>query len=402
MLSPVGLPPQLPQPPDPELVPAMDRAISIPASVGDAARWQVGTLLTATVRYQNDELLFKVGDHFFTSRPIPGVSEYSRLSLLVARDMSGALSLVPLLPLAGKTVARVGGAPPPLGRIAPDGLSPEDVTITAASLPVLPPRAPPVRLAGSAVRSLSARLQAPDSLADWLFGADMGTDTASTAAVLNTAAVATPVTGSLAGWMGALTSALSQSGLFFEAQLRDKRPVSTGDMKRRLLEIIESGKDGGLVSDAWAALDDLVGLQSAATAAHRSGGVCFSFLMPGPDGVGGWWITLQRDPESGGMDYSGGDGRRDRNAQPWRTRLVGVSLPFGHIDIRIEQIGAAGVGVTILTDTADQHGRWEESRTELARRLQEAKLSLSRWSVMAPQLDSPPPNSPGQLQSLRI
>ena len=108
MLSPVGLPPQLPQPPDPELVPAMDRAISVPAPIGDAARWQVGTLLTATVRYQNDELLFKVGDHFFTSRPIPGVSEYSRMSLLVARDMSGALSLVPLLPLAGKTVARVG------------------------------------------------------------------------------------------------------------------------------------------------------------------------------------------------------------------------------------------------------------------------------------------------------
>ena len=102
MLSPVGLPPQLPAPPDPELAPAMDRAISVPGSVGAAARWEVGSVLTATVRFQKDELLLKVGDHFFSSRPIPGVSEYSRLSLLVARDMSGELSLVPLLPLAAQ------------------------------------------------------------------------------------------------------------------------------------------------------------------------------------------------------------------------------------------------------------------------------------------------------------
>lgn len=402
MLSPVGLPPQLPSPPDPELVLAMDRAISIPSSVGDAARWQAGSILTASVRFQNDELLLKVGDHFFTSRPIPGVSEYSRLSMLVARDMSGDLSLVPLLPLAGTAIARVGGTPPASGPITPACESAEPKATAVTTVPVLPARAPPVRLPTGAVKSLSARLYMPGSLADWLLGCGAAAGVVGSGLAPEVMGTPSPANIGLAGWMQALASALSQSGLFFESQLRERRPIPATDIKRRLMEVIESDQGSGVAADAWAALDDLVGLQSAATAAHRAGGICLSFLMPSPDGIGGWWITLQKDQSNPDLDYAGGDGRHDRAGQAWSTRLKGVSLPFGHIDIRIEQIGSAGVGVTILTDTADQHTRWEESRAELARRLEEAQLTLSRWSVMVPQLDSSPPNSPGQLQSLRI
>lgn len=380
----------------------MEHALSITSAAGDSARWQVGSILTASVRFQQDELLLKVGDHFFSSRPIPGVSEYSRLSLLVSRNMSGELSLVPLLPLAGKAIARVGGAPPSIDRIAPEGDTLEVAGATVAAIPLLLPRAPAVRLPANAVRSLSARLHLPASLASWLLGATAKAAVAGAATAPAAAAALPPVNASLAGLMQALGSALSQSGLFFESQLRERHQVPVTDLKRRLLEIIEAHRGSAAAAEAWSALDDLVGLQSAATAAHRSGGTCFSFLMPAPDGVGGWWITLQRDRESPDLDYSAGDGRRDRASRPWRTRLVGMSLPFGHIDIRIEQIGDSGVGVTVLTDTADQHVRWEESRAELARRLEQAELSLSRWSVMAPQMDVPPPSAPGQLQSIRI
>lgn len=399
MLSPVGLPPQLPAPPDPELAPAMDRAISVPGSVGAAARWEVGSVLTATVRFQKDELLLKVGDHFFSSRPIPGVSEYSRLSLLVARDMSGELSLVPLLPLAGRAMARIGGAPAASGRITGDAETGE-VMPPVVPLPSTAARAPAVRATGSPVRNLSARLHLPTSLAGWLLGsvASAGTSAAASAAPMG---LTSPAGASVPSWMQALSSTLSQSGLFFESQLRDRRPVPLADLKRRLLEIIEARQAGANSAEAWAALDDLVGLQSAATAAHHSGGTCYSFLMPMPDGLGGWWITLQRDATNGRLDYSGGDGRKEGEGA-WRTRLVGISLPFGDIDIRIEQMGVSGIGVTVLTDTADERSRWEESRAELARRLQDAGMSLSRWAVIDPQVDALPPSSPGQLHSVRV
>jgi len=388
----------LPPPPDPELVVATDRAVSVPAAVGAAARWEVGTVLTATVRYQKDEMLLKVGDHFFSSRPIPGVSEYSRLSLQVSRDLSGALTLVPLLPLAGAAVARIGGAPPPAGGVGAGAvLSAESAEVVAETTTPLVTTSPRL-VGGSPLRNLSARLQLPNSLASWLFGT-MGSGGGS--AAINAVSAAPPSGAGLAGWMHSLATTLAQSGLFFEAQLRDRQPVPTMDLKRRLLEIIESRREGAAVTGAWAALDDLVGLQSAATAAHRSGGTVFSFLLPAPDGLGGWWITLQQDPAGDALDYAGGDGRQSGN-RPWRTRLVGVSLPFGDIDIRIEQVGRAGVGITVLTDTADQQGRWDESRAELARRLQDAGLELARWAVLEPQLDSPPAASPGQLQSIRV
>ena len=81
---------------------------------------------------------------------------------------------------------------------------------------------------------------------------------------------------------------------------------------------------------------------------------------------------------------------------------MGIRLPFGEIDIRIEQVGKTGIGVTVLTDTADQGARWEDSREELARRLQDAQLELARWAVIEPHLESKPPTDPGRLQSIRV
>lgn len=402
MLSPVGLPPPLPLPRDPELVAATERAIAVPTSIGASARWEVGSVLSASVRFQDDEMLLKVGDHFFSSRPIPGVSEYSRLSMQVARDMSGALTLVPLLPLAGTSVARIGGTPPLAARVTDAESAPlqETTGVIETMSPLVATSVAP-RVAAHPVRSLSTRLHLPSSLMSWLLGPEgaPGSSATATTAALSTS---TSTTAGLAGWMQSLAAALSQSGLFFETQLREHRTVPVADLKRRLLEFIESRRAGPESAGAWSALDDLVGLQSAATAASRSGGTVFSFVFPSPDGFGGWWITLHQDPSEKSLDYSEGDGRRDDRQKPWRTRLVGVSLPFGEIDIRIEQVGRSGVGVTVLTDTADQQARWEESKDELARRLRGAGLELARWSVIEPQLDVIPRVDPGQLHSVRV
>ena len=399
MLSPVGLPPIIPQPRDPEFVAATDRAITVPPSVGMAARWEVGSVLTATVRFQHDEMLLQLGDHFFSSRPIPGISEYSRLSMQVARDMSGALTLVPLLPLAGLSLARIGGEPSPAARVpAPAS------TIVGEHDPavetVMPATTAPVvfRPGAGPVRALSARLQLPMSLMGWLLGPDGAGVASATTPPLTTASA----TAGLAGWMRSLAASLSQSGLFFEAQLRDRRLIPVADLKRRLLESIEARRDGASSAEAWSALDELVGLQSAATVANRSGGTVYSFVSPSPDGLGGWWITVQQDPADDSLDHAGGDGRRHDQQRPWRTRLVGVSLPFGDIDIRIEQIGRSGVGVTVLTETADERPRWDESKEELSRRLRDAGLELARWSVIEPQLDAVPRSEPGQLRTLVV
>ncbi len=362
----------------------------------------MGSVLTATVRFQKDEMLLKVGDHFFSSRPIPGVSEYSRLSMQVARDMSGALTLIPLLPLAGTSVARIGGTPSPAARVAGAESAP-----ASEAAGIIESAAPPLaasvssRLSAHPVRLLSARLHLPSSLVSWLLGPD-GEKASAMTSTTSALSTMTSTAAGLAGWMQSLAASLSQSGLFFESQLRDRRSIPMADLKRRLLEIIEAHRDGPESASAWSALDDLVGLQSAATAASRSGGTMFSFVFPAPDGQGGWWITLQQDPAGKPLDYSGGDGRRDDQQRPWRTRLVGVALPFGDIDIRIEQVGRAAIGVTVLTDTAEQQTRWEESKAELARRLRGAGLELARWSVIEPQLETTPRADPGQLHSIRI
>lgn len=356
-------------------------------------------MLSATVRYQDDEMVLRVGDHFFSSRPIPGVSEYSRLSMQVARDMSGVLTLVPLLPLAGTSVARIGGSPSPAARVAASEPVLAGDAEPVVETTVLPHAVPPL-LRGriDPVRSLSARLHLPRALAGWLMGPD-GPQSSVAAAGMSSAPTAT----GLAGWMQSLALSVSQSGLFFESQLRERRTVPPADLKRRLLEFIASrGGESPATEGAWSALDDLVGLQSAATAASKGGGIVYSFLFPGPDGVGGWWITLQQDSPKKTLDHEGSDGRHHDRQRPWRTRLVGVSLSFGDIDIRIEQVGRAGVAVTVLTDTAGRQARWEESKVELSRRLRGAGLELARWSVIEPQLDTMMPIDPGQLHSIRV
>ncbi|MBM4232238.1 MAG: hypothetical protein FJ184_16180 [Gammaproteobacteria bacterium] len=347
-------------------------------------------------------MILKIGDHFFSSRPIPGVSEYSRLSMQVARDLSGALTLVPLLPLAGTSVARVGGAPSPAALVMTGKVAPSEETsnvFETTALPVAGLMSP--RVGMNPVRALSGRLHLPSSLAAWLLSPDgVGASSGSISAAKGLPSSASSV--GLAAWMQSLAASLSQSGLFFESQLRERRPVPIADLKRRLLEIIETRREGPAAAKAWSALDDLVGLQSAATTANRSGGAVFSFVFPSPDGLGGWWITLDHSSPQKPLDYSGGDGRGDDTHQPWRMRLVGISLPFGDIDVRIEQVGRSGVGITVLTDTANQQMHWDESKTELSRRLRDAGLNLSRWSVIEPQQDTAPPMDPGQLHSIRV
>lgn len=236
MLSPVGLPPPLLLPREPELLARADRAIAIPISASFGARWEVGAVLSATVRIQGDEMTLKVGNQFFTSRPIPGVSEYSRLSLQVSRDMSGALTLIPLLPLAGTTVARVGGAPSPAGRvIEAAGPAVEEVLdLTEVATPTT--IAAMSRIGGSPTQALSSRLQLPSALSGWL----LGTLSAARPAIATAtpAGLAEPAPLSPSGWLHSLASTLSNSGLFFESQLRERRPVSASDLKRRLLEVI--------------------------------------------------------------------------------------------------------------------------------------------------------------------
>lgn len=401
MLSPVGLPPQLPGP-DPGVVALTDRAIPVPSPIAASARWEAGAVLTAAVRVQNDEVVFRVGDHFFTSRPIPGVSEYSRMSMLVARDLSGALSLVPLMPLAGSAIARVGGAPPAAGNVAAPGAALEDtaevIGARAAALHgVLQPA--PSAVSNGALRNLSQRLHVPSALASWASSAQA---TNAVDSATRGVAAASSSNGGLATLMQALATAVADSGLFFESKLRERRPVPAADVKRQLLEAIDKrGSQGGAV-EAWAALDELVGLQSAAGLAKRSGGTLLSFVMPAPDGVGAWWVTLQQDAARDGLDYAGGDGRQERRTDPWRIRLVGVSLPFGDIDLRIEQLGVHGVGVTVLTDTAEEQGRWTRSREELSRRLEEAGLILSRWAVIDREPQPTGGDYVGRLQSVRV
>ena len=392
----------MPLPRDPELVAATNFAIAVPKTIGGAGRWEAGSILTASVRFQNDEMLLKIGDHFFSSRPIPGVSEYSRLSMQVARDLSGALTLVPLLPLAGTSVARVGGAPAPAALVMSGEVAQSDKTAK-----VLETAVPPVaglmspRPGLNPVKALSGRLHLPNSLVGWLLSPDGVLHSFGSAAATRGLSSSSSSVG-LAAWMQSLAASLAHSGLFFESQLRERRPVPVTDLKRRLLEIIDTRREGSAAAKAWSALDDLVGLQSAATTANRSGGAVLSFVFPSPDGLGGWWITLDQSPPQKSLDYSGGDGRRDDAQQPWQMRLVGISLPFGEIDIRIEQVGRARVGITVLTDTANQQTRWDESKSELSRRLRDAGLNLSRWSVIEPQQDAASPIDPGQLHSIRV
>ena len=403
MLSPVGLPPQAPVPPDNDLVPALDRAIVLPNAGSGSGTWQAGSLLSASVRYQSDEMILKVGDRFFSTRPIPGVTENSQLSLQVSRDPTGSMMLVPMLPLAGRSMARIGGAPPIVrdmtvalaggGEIAP--------TDGAAAMTTVRTTPPPAL----GVQSLAAKLEPPRALADWLLRLSP-LNRAGASTELNEMPQAETTGSSLSrgvtGWVQALTISLAHSGLFYESKLKDKRSIPATDVKRQLLDSIYRQPAGLSIQDAWAALDELVGFQSAANVAHQAGGFCYSFVLSAPDGLGAWWIVFQQDPRRVRDDEARG-GQRDDQEPPWRIRLSGIELPDGNIDIRLEQVGAAGVSVTLLTPRADRATHWESARQELARRFEEAGLELARWAVLDPRGEKPPPSAvPGQLRTVRV
>ena len=391
MLSPVGIPPNMPVPPDNELVAATDRAITVPAGTAGASQWQVGSMLSATVRYQNDELLFRVGDHFFSSRPIPGLLENSRLSLQVGRDQSGALMLVPMLPLAGRALPRIGGTPS--AKSSAQVMFEASLGLRASTAPT------PAAMHPAAVQNLAQSLVLPKALADFVirdraanlaaFNADAGEEGATLSRGLN-------------GWIQTIASALMQSGLFLESRLRERKPVANLELKKQLLDRIDLGAAAPGSEEAWAALDDLVALQSAASAAQQAGGACFSFMLPSPEGAGAWWITLQQDPRRVREDESNKNSEGERQP-PWRVRITGVSLPMGDIDIRIEQVGRTAIGVTMLTDDPERASRWEAARGELERRLGDAGLELARWNIIDARVEKPAPRlEPGQLRTIRI
>jgi hypothetical protein len=403
MLSPVGLPPQAPVPPDNDLVPALDRAIVLPNAGSGSGTWQAGSLLSASVRYQNDEMILKVGDRFFSSRPIPGVTENSQLSLQVSRDPSGSMMLVPMLPLAGRSMARIGGSPPVVRNMTVALAGGNEIAPADGATAMTTVRATPPSTLG--VQSLAAKLEPPRALADWLLrlsparGAGASTQTdGMTAAESPAVSLSRGVT----GWVQALTVSLTHSGLFYESKLKDKRSVPVADVKRQLLDSIYRQPAGQSIQDAWAALDELVGFQSAANVAHQAGGCCYSFVLPASDGLGAWWVVFQQDPRRVRDDEARGD-QRDAQEPPWRIRLSGIELPEGNIDIRLEQVGTAGVSVTLLTPRADRATHWESARQELARRFQEAGLELARWSVLDPRGEKAPPSAvPGQLRTVRV
>jgi hypothetical protein len=405
MLSPVGLPPQMPVPPDVDLVPALERAIRVPAATAAAAQWQAGTTLSAMVRFQNDEMWLRIGEHFFAARPVPGLTENMALSLQVARNAEGATMLVPLLPLAGQSTPRIGGAPAVRGAMNVYGAAElGDIveTSTANSSRTLA-----AGLAG-ALQALAARLEPPRALAQWAQWLRMNGPRANTAespagAARAPGALSSGLPSHVGGWMQAVTSSLAQSGLFMEARLKDQRSVPPADLKRQILDFIERHPRGERVREAWAALDDMVSLQSAATLAHQSGGACYSFVLPAPDGLGAWWLTLQQDPRRIHPDDQKKRGEDEAEQAPWRMRLCGISLPMGEVDIRIEQVGRSGVGITLLTAEASRIEQWESAKGELARRLEGAGLELARWAVIRADEDEGPPESePGRLKEIRV
>jgi len=396
MLSPVGLPPQAPVPPDGDLAPALERAIVLPQAGAGAGTWQAGTMLSATVRFQNDEMLLKVGDRFFSTRPIPGLAENSSITLQVARDPTGSLMLVPMLPLAGKLAARIAGAPPvvrdmTIALARGEGVMAARTAAVVTSIASRPPPSP-----AGAVQTLAARLEPPRSLAEWVMQSAAAVNSSGSGEV---AAISRGV----AGWVQALTIALSQSGLFYEAKLKERRNVAPIDLKRQLLNVIDLQPRTAAAQAAWAALDELVGFQSAANMAHQTGGCCYSFVMPAPDGLGAWWVIFQQDPRRL-RDEGGAAGRdADEREPPWRIRLSGIELPGGRIDIRLEQVGETGVAVTLTTPQADRTAHWETARAELARRFEEAGLELARWSVLDSKADQTLPAAvPGQLRTVRV
>ena len=390
MLSAIGTLPQTPPVPGSELVPFVKYAISVPAEGASGVDWRSGAVLSAVVRYERDQLLLKVGDKFFTSRPIPGVAEFSRLALQVARDMSGKLILVPLLPLAGEGLARIGGTPAASGEnIQPltsaEALAIHQAAVTRIAMGVAPTSSRPQ------IQTLADALRLPQALMQFL---TLRTSLPLSAIgdLRHETVVENPVEMSaLPSILRALETGLEQSGLFLETKLKDRRSVPVNDVKRRILQLIDKNRLAAATLPAWDALDELLGLQTAATLADELGGSCLSFGMPSLDGIGGWWITFQQDKLERPLEDEAG---RNRNTQdrflPWRIRLVGVSLPFGELDIQVHQADIRNIGVSLICQSASGEVNWDSMRSELARRLDHEGLNLSNWSVtnMAPTPDS--------------
>lgn len=382
MFTPIGIPPNLPVAQDRDLIPATDLAVSVPASI--AGQWTAkGTLMGTVVRVQSDEMVFKVQDHFFTTRPIPGVVENYQLSLQVSQA-GGQTMLVPLLPLAGQVVARATGAPS---------------SVTLDDFPTIAPAIVQntVPKPEQTIRHLAAHLDAPGAMAAWLqrLGAQL-TETASSGQAM------TGMPTTINEWVQLLTQTLSQSGLFFEANLAAKNPIPGTDVKRQLLSIanqpFNNRKDHtddeviaqeNMRHEALDALDDLTKLQGAAMVAHRLGGSCYSFVLPAPDQQGSWWMTLTIDPprqhliqEKQPKSDEGHTPSEERASPRWQVRLGGIDLPFGDLDIRIDQYQHQQLGVTLVTPDDGQAQRLNSHRAELSESLTQAGLNLSQFEVL--------------------
>ena len=366
-------------PAEPDLFPSMERAIALPHGADSSGQWRVGGLFAATVRIQNGEMLFSIGDQFFTTRPIPGLGDNARIALQVARNAAGDLVLLPLLPLAGTALHRIGGT-----AVAN---FPQ-----AVDTPLLAPAA--TALFGP-IRTLGNRLTAPGSLIRWMQSQDFAG-----LPMLAGVSVESPSEqdSDIGNWMRSIAMALSNSGLFYESRLRGRATVPGTDIKRQLLNSInQSGSDDS--DEAWSALDDVVRMQSAASLAEQVGGTCYSFVVPAPDAAGAWWITLQREAP----EHSPHRPARQESGTGWHIRLQGVQLPIGQLDIRIRQTGDTSVGLTLLTGSSDLAASLEAGKSQLVSLLDKAGLQLSSWAVIDQRpADEPTTTGVGRFSEIRV
>jgi hypothetical protein len=270
-----------------------------------------------------------------------------------------------------------------------------------------------------ALRHLTTNLDVPSSIAEWV--QRLGSKPEQLQAESQTGLPTT-----IDEWVNVLVQSLSQSGLFFESNLAAKLPVPNNDLKRQLMAIVSQplnkSKDNtedvvaleNLRHDALHALDDLTKLQGAAMVAHRLGGACYSFVVPAPDQQGAWWITLSCDPpklplvrERQGKADDDQQSSSDTQTPRWQVRLGGINLPFGDIDIRIDQYQQQSLGVTVVTPDQAQARRLNGHRPELSQSLEQAGLNLSQFEVLdrkedrVAQAEVAPP-SPGQITWISV
>lgn len=355
MISPVGTPPQWPVRAEPDVYAAVEHALRLPLGAESDTRFRPGSLLTATVRYHQGEMQWLVGDRFFSARPLPGVQLGGSVSLRVMSDRDGQLLLVPLLPLAGGTVTRVGGA----------GGAQLSSTLDAAPVP---PALPPLP-----VTALAGHLSLPQALLAWL--ATRRVDARRPAPAATAAEASVPQDApTLSELIREVALGLANSGLFMESRLRNRLPVPRADLKRQVME--ELAADGPQASEhTLAALDDLLRLQCAASLAREAGGSCYSFLLPSASGPGAFWITLYRDPHSDQADPTG----QDLPEGEWNIEITCVDLPLGALSVRLRRQGESQLGVTVFTT---DRKRIESAKPQLIEGLRTVGLQLGSWAVL--------------------